>query len=178
MGNKVRLKSEQTVREIAFQPPPAVFPPPATTAPPPPTMGCMKNFVHKAKQKLRINLANAYYQIPLYEDSRGLTAFITHEGLFRYKRVCYGLASAPSAFQRMMSVVQQNLPGVQAYLDDIIVYLSCRADHETHLKAVLYRLQEAGLCLNTEKCKFYQDKLTYLGHTKVERVCCRTTTTL
>ena len=30
-----------------------------------------------------IDLANAYYQVPLHEDSRDLTAFITHEGLFR-----------------------------------------------------------------------------------------------
>ena len=65
----------------------------------------------------------------------------------------------------MMSIVLQGLPGVQAYLDDIIVYSSNSADHETHLKAVLYRLQEAGLHLNTEKCKFYQEKLTYLGLT-------------
>lgn len=64
-----------------------------------------------------------------------------------------------------MSIVLQGLPGVQAYLDDIIVYSSNSADHETRLKAVLYRLQEAGLRLNTEKCKFYQEKLTYLGHT-------------
>ena len=64
-----------------------------------------------------------------------------------------------------MSIVLQGLPGVQAYLDDIIVYSSDSADYETRLKAVLYGLQEAGLRLNTEKCKFYQEKLTYLGHT-------------
>lgn len=44
---KVRLKSEQPLREIAVQPPGAVFPPPATTAPPPPTVGCVKNFVQR-----------------------------------------------------------------------------------------------------------------------------------
>lgn len=36
------------------------------------------------------------HQVPLHEDSRDLTAFITHEGLFRFCRVPYGLASAPS----------------------------------------------------------------------------------
>ena len=43
-----------------------------------------------------IDLASAYHQLPLNEDSRDLTAFI--KGLFRYCRVPYGLASAPSAF--------------------------------------------------------------------------------
>ena len=32
-----------------------------------------------------IDLANAYYQVPLHEESRDLTAFITHEGLFRHQ---------------------------------------------------------------------------------------------
>lgn len=33
----------------------------------------------------QIDLANAYHPLPLHEDSRYLTAFITHDGLFRYK---------------------------------------------------------------------------------------------
>ena len=53
-----------------------------------------------AKVFSTIDLANAYYQLPLHEDSRDITAFITHEGLFRFRRVPYGLASAPSAFQK------------------------------------------------------------------------------
>ena len=46
-----------------------------------------------------LDLQSAYHQVPLHEESRDLTAFITHEGLFRFCRVPYGLASAPSAFQ-------------------------------------------------------------------------------
>ena len=62
----------------------------------------------------------------------------------------------------MMSIVLQGLPRVQAYLGDIIIYSSCHADHEARLKAVLYRLHDAGLHLNTEKCKYYQENLTSL----------------
>lgn len=69
-----------------------------------------------------IDLANAYYQLPLHEDSRDITAFITHDGLFRFCRVPYGLASAPSAFQKMMATILQGVPGVKNYLDDLIVY--------------------------------------------------------
>ena len=49
-----------------------------------------------------IDLASAYHQMLLHPDSRDITAFITHEGLFRFCRVPFGLASAPSAFQKMM----------------------------------------------------------------------------
>ncbi len=60
-------------------------------------------------------------QVPLHEDNRDLTDFITHEGLFCYKRVCYGLASALAAFQKLISAILKDVLGVQCYLDDIIV---------------------------------------------------------
>ncbi len=50
-----------------------------------------------------LDLNSAYHQLLLHEDSRDLTAFITHDGLFGFKHVCFGLASAPSAFQKLMT---------------------------------------------------------------------------
>ena len=41
---------------------------------------------------------------------------------FSVSAVSFGLASAPSAFQKMMSTIIAGLPGVQAYLDDVICY--------------------------------------------------------
>lgn len=52
-----------------------------------------------------IDLESAYFQLPLHEDSWDFTVFITHEALFRFGRVPYGLASAPSAFQKMLVTV-------------------------------------------------------------------------
>ncbi|KAL7861715.1 hypothetical protein SRHO_G00131560 [Serrasalmus rhombeus] len=89
-----------------------------------------------------IDLQNAYHQVTLHEDSRDLTAFITHDGLFRFTRVPYGLASAPSAFQRMMSQILDGLDGVQCYLDDIIIHADTPETHERRLCAVLHRLQD------------------------------------
>lgn len=65
-----------------------------------------------------IDQASAYHQVPLHPESRNLMAFITQDGLFRYKRVLYGLASATLAFQKMMTTILHGLPGVQAYLDE------------------------------------------------------------
>lgn len=118
-----------------------------------------------AKMFSTIDLANAYYQLPLHEDSRDLTAFITHDGLFRFRRVPFGLASAPSAFQKMMADVLSGLPGVQNYLDDLIVYGNTPDEHDQHLTAVIQRLKEAGLVLNENKCHFKKTSLRFLGHT-------------
>lgn len=118
-----------------------------------------------AKMFSTIDLANAYYQLPLHEDSRDLTAFITHDGLFRFRRVPYGLASAPSAFQKMMADILNGLPGVQNYLDDLIVYGNTLVEHDQNLNTVLQKLKEAGLVLNENKCHFRKTSLRFLGHT-------------
>ena len=111
-----------------------------------------------------IDLESAYHQLPLHPDSRDLTAFITHEGLFRFCRVPYGLASAPAAFQKMMSVVLQGVPNVQNYLDDIICFGSTQLQHDAALQEVLQRLKKAGLRINEKKCQYRQPSLRFLGH--------------
>lgn len=110
-----------------------------------------------------IDLANTYYQVPLHKDSRDITAFITHKGLFRFCRVPYGLASAPSAFQKMMATILEGVPGVQNYLDDLI-YGGTADEHDHTLHTVLLKLKEAGLVLNDEKCHFRKTTLHFLGH--------------
>ena len=101
-----------------------------------------------------IDLANAYHQMLLAEESRDLTAFITHDGLFRFKHVPYGLCSAPSTFSKMMSLVLKGCKGVQFYLDDVIIYGKVKAAHDLNLQEVLAAIKRAGLQLNEEKCQF------------------------
>ncbi|XP_042071499.1 uncharacterized protein K02A2.6-like [Haplochromis burtoni] len=112
----------------------------------------------------QIDLSSAYHQLPLHPESRKLTAFITHEGLFQFTRVPFGLASAPSAFQKMMQTVLKDLPGVRNYLDDIIVYGTSKEVHDTRLQAVLQRLRDVGLQINAGKSSFCQSHITFLGH--------------
>lgn len=112
-----------------------------------------------------INLQSAYHQVMLHPDSRDLTAFITHNGLFRFCRVPYRLASALSAFQKMMHLILQDLPNVANYLDDIIIWGRTAEEHEHSLKAILQRLQDSGLNINASKYNFSQTSLQFLGHT-------------
>ncbi len=97
-----------------------------------------------------IDLESTYFQLPLHEESRDLTAFITHEGLFRFCCVPFGLASAPSAFHKILSTMLQGLTNVAHYLDDIIVWGRTQSKHDCMLK-VFQLLQSAGLKLNTPK---------------------------
>jgi hypothetical protein len=99
----------------------------------------------------KIDLRWGYLQIKLAEDSRHLTAFITHDGVYQFKRLCFGLCSGPSAFQKIIRTITASLEGVVNLLDDILVYGPTRAVHDQRLRAVLQRLSDHHATVNVEK---------------------------
>ena len=48
----------------------------------------------------RLDLTEAFHQIEISEQSRYITTFVCHKGLYRYKRLNYGVSSATELFQR------------------------------------------------------------------------------
>ena len=112
----------------------------------------------------KLDLSEAYLQLPLHEESRDLTTFITPDGLFRFKRCSFGLASCPSAFQSVMSKILHGIDGVACYLDDVLISGSTAEVHNQRLEAVLERLKTHNVKLNEDKCSFGVNKITYLGH--------------
>ena len=113
----------------------------------------------------KLDLSHAYQQIELDQESRRYVVINTHKGLFTYNRLPFGVASAPSIFQRVMESVLQGIPGVCTYIDDILVTGQDEQEHLDHLDEVLRRLKEAGMRLKKEKCRFLLPSVDYLGHT-------------
>lgn len=108
-------------------------------------------------------------QVRLHTESRNLTAFITHEGLFFFKRVCSGLAHASATFQQVMLKVLEDCHGIQFYLDDIIVYgKKTRPEHDENLWKVFSAISQAWMKLN-HKGVFKVQEPPFLGpHLSVE----------
>ena len=111
-----------------------------------------------------IDLAQAYLQMEVEEDSRSYITINTHRGLYRYNRLVFGIASAPAIWQRTMEQVLQGIPGTGVYLDDIIITGSDDQEHLANLDLVLDRLEKFGLHINQSKCAFFQQSVTYCGH--------------
>lgn len=61
-----------------------------------------------------------------------------------------------------MAEILKDLPGVQNYLGDLIVYGA--AEHEHKLSAVLQELRDAGFVLNENKCHFMKTSFSFLDH--------------
>ena len=69
----------------------------------------------------KIDLRQAYLQLPMDEESMKLLTINTHKGLYQFTRLPFGVASSPAIWQRTIDQILQGLEGVQCILDDMIV---------------------------------------------------------
>ena len=102
-----------------------------------PTVDEMLSEMQGATHFSKMGLKSAYHQLELDPESRYLTAFITHEGVFRFCTIYFGLSSAPSCFQKMMSIILAVNPGVKCFIDDIVIFCRDKATHDRALFSVL-----------------------------------------
>jgi len=107
-----------------------------------------------------------YWQIPVAEEDKHLTAFTCHSGAWQCVRLPFGLCNAPATFQRATDMI---LAGVKwqiclVYLAEFIFFSRSPEEHLQHLDAVLTRPGKAGLTLKAAKCHFFQEEVENLGH--------------
>ena len=112
----------------------------------------------------KLDLSQAYLQLQLDEKSIPYVTINTHQGLYQYTRLPFGVASAPALFQKLMDTVLQGIPGVICYIDDILVSGKDEASHLAALEEVFRRLERHGFRLKQEKCAFLTSSVEYLGH--------------
>ena len=111
----------------------------------------------------KIDLLKGYWQIPLTDRAKEISAFVTPDSFLQYTVMAFGFRNAPSTFQRMVNNLLVGLSNCEAYLDDLVVYSTTWCEHVAHLKAVFERLSGANLTINLAKCEFGQATIVYLG---------------
>ena len=116
------------------------------------------------KRFSKLDLSHAYLQIPLNPASQQYVTINTHKGLFAYKRLPFGVTSAPSIFQHVMENLLQGITRVCIYLNNILVTGATDQEHLANLAQVLSRLQSAGMRLKQQKCTFLLESVFYFGH--------------
>ena len=117
----------------------------------------------------KIDLKWGFHQLELEEDSRKITSFVTHKGLYRYKRLMFGISCALEIYQHVIQQVLTGCEGAANIADDIIVHGRDMEDHDRKLTKVLEYLQKRGPTLNREKCQFRMPQLTFMGKVLLER---------
>lgn len=111
----------------------------------------------------KLDLKWGYHQLELTAESRAITTFAVHSGIYRYKRLIFGVSSASEQYQHEIATALAGIEGVENISDDIIIHAPDHVTHNQRLHAVLQRLESCGLTLNGEKCQFGMDKLVFMG---------------
>lgn len=112
-----------------------------------------------------LDLASGYYQIPLSEESKPKTAFVTPDGQWEFNRMPFGLANAPAVFQRTVNKALGTLrfSTAVAYMDDVLVPSIDVNDGLKNLEIIFQKFREANLTLNLAKCHFFETSVEFLG---------------
>jgi len=85
--------------------------------------------IGKAKYITKIDLLKGFYQVPLTERAKELSAFVTPDGLFQYKVMPFGMKNAPATFERLINNVISGIIGCDAYIDDVLIYSDTWEEH-------------------------------------------------
>lgn len=119
-----------------------------------------------AKWFTKLDLLSGYHQIRVADGDEFKTAFRTHQGLYKFLVMPFGLSRAPGTFQGVMNCIFDPLlrHGVLVFMDDILVHSATLSEHVRQLRAVLQILRENSLMVKRSKCAFAQSSIEYLGH--------------
>ena len=114
----------------------------------------------------KLDLSSGYHQIRMAEGDEYKTAFRTHQGLYEFMVMPFGLTGVPATFQGVMNLIFDKLlrHGILVFMDDILVYTTTLEEHELLLRKVMEILQDNKLYIKRSKCLFAQPRLEYLGH--------------
>ena len=92
----------------------------------------------KKKYVSTIDLASAYWQVPMSSESKSLTSFRTKRGLFQWNVMPPGLKNSSKTFQALMNKV---LWGAGMYAnthqDDIIITNDSFEEHLSRIRDIL-----------------------------------------
>lgn len=112
----------------------------------------------------KLDLSKGYWQIPMKEDCKKLTAFITHHGLYQFNTMPFGLVNAAATFSRVMRKLLKGLDYVDNYIDDILIHTQTFEGHLQVVNKVFKRLRNYNLTARPTKCFLAYDEVEFLGH--------------
>ena len=103
----------------------------------------------------RLDVAQAYLQLNVTDQSAEAQTNITHRGAFRVKRLQFGTEVAPGIFQQVMKDLLGNIEGVVPYFDDVLIYVPSLQILYQKLRDVLQRFRNEGFSCKEGQLSFW-----------------------
>ena len=117
-----------------------------------------------AKVMSVVEANKGFFQIPLDEESKLLTAMSTPYGVYIFNVLAMGLSLASDVFEITIRDITKDLKGVINIADDILIYGNTVEEHDRNLLALLDRALEVNLTLNPKKFKFKCTSVPFFGN--------------
>ena len=120
--------------------------------------------IGNAKFVSTFDMLKGYWQVPLTQRAREISAFVTPSGLYQYKVMQFGMKNAPATFQRMVNKLVRDIDGCEGYIYDVVIFSDNWSDHIRQIKRFFQIMLEAKLTINLMKSEFGKATVKYLGH--------------
>lgn len=117
-----------------------------------------------AKYFAKFDIREAYLHVLTNKQTADLLTVTTPKGLYKVKRMLYGVVSVPAIWQRAMDELFKGNPGICVFYDDIKVTASTENEFIDRIKTFFECCRKAGLRLKKEKCEIDCEEINYLGY--------------
>ncbi len=107
--------------------------------------------IGSARYVSKFDLLKGYWQVPLTNRAKELSAFVTPDVFLQYMVMPFGVRNAPATFQRLVNRILYGMSGCEAYLVDVVLYSSSWSEHLNQIKELFSRLAKANLNIFEEK---------------------------
>jgi len=104
--------------------------------------------------------------VRIKEGNEWKAAFTTPEGFFEPTVMFFGLTNSPATFQAMMNELLRDLINtgkVAVFIDDVIIGMEMKEEHDELVAEVIKRLEENDLYVKPEKCRWKVREVGFLG---------------
>ncbi|UYV75033.1 hypothetical protein LAZ67_12002194 [Cordylochernes scorpioides] len=123
-------------------------------------------YLYRGKYFSKLDLSSAYLQLEVATITQPFLTINTHKGLFRFRRMPFGLADAPCYFQSVMDRVLVGIEGVICYIDDVLIATVSVEKHLAVLNTV--EIEYMGHLIKEDGIRPLDHKVQALQKAKIE----------
>ena len=122
------------------------------------------NEIANANIFTHLDCTRGFYQIKMDEGAKQYTAFTTHEGLYEWNVMPFGLVNSTATFVKMMGIILNKVPCVRHYVDDICIFTESWEEHIRILRDLFNILRTHNITVSPEKVRIGLTRLDFLGY--------------
>ena len=115
----------------------------------------VKEMLLKGDYMVKIDLTDAFYNIPLHKESQELVRFLWRGNMYQFLCLCFWISPAPRIFTKIMkipvSILRRLNIRIVIYLDDFILMGRSLKEILIARETTIFLLQHLGLIINLEK---------------------------